>query len=137
MILPFVWVNQQSLRVHLRPNLHVVTVRRRPPDGEMLVRAPSASASSASSGAMAPGRESIEPRREEPRCQVPASASSAAAAALSSSCPGTMRTLVANGFGGLYLWFHSASKITRCPCLTVLPAAFEASSLTRLVEWKR
>merc|ERR1719409_223728 len=183
MIRPFVWVNQQSLRVHLRPNLHVVTVRRRPPDGllcpapfrpsalvvrdhrrsgafilradarseteprrapsegrpdgEMLVRAPSASASSASSGAMAPGRESIEPRREEPRCQVPASASSAAAAALSSSCPGTMRTLVANGFGGLYLWFHSASKITRWPCLTVLPAAFEASSLTRLVEWKR
>merc|ERR1719174_2571211 len=156
MILPFVWVNQQSLRVHLRPNLHVVTVRRRPPDGllcpapfrpaalvvrdhrrsgafilradarseteprrapsegrpdgEMLVRAPSASASSASasSGAMAPGRE-----RKEPRCQVPASVwdmgsnSSAAAAALSSSCPGTMRTLVANGFGGLYLWFHS------------------------------
>merc|ERR1719409_777764 len=183
MIRPFVWVNQQSLRVHLRPNLHVVTVRRRPPDGllcpapfrpaalvvrdhrrsgafilradarseteprrapsegrpdgEMLVRAPSASASSASSGAMAPGRESIEPRREEPRCQVPASASSAAAAALSSSCPGTMRTLVANGFGGLYLWFHSASKITRWPCLTVLPTAFEASSLTRLVEWKR
>merc|ERR1719454_1488466 len=33
MIRPFVWVNQQSLRVHLRPNLHVVTVRRRPPDG--------------------------------------------------------------------------------------------------------
>merc|ERR1719456_824971 len=104
MIRPFVWVNQQSLRVHLRPNLHVVTVRRRPPDGllcsapfrpsalvvrdhrrsgafilradarseteprrapsegrpdgEMLVRAPSAPASSASSGAMAPGRES-------------------------------------------------------------------------------
>merc|ERR1719158_1137646 len=98
MIRPFMWVNQQSLRVHLRPNLHVVTVRRRPPDGllcpapfrpsalvvrdhrrsgafilradarseteprrapsegrpdgEMLVRAPSASASSASSGAM-------------------------------------------------------------------------------------